>query len=77
MMWIWLRSSMVMLMMCSGVLSSSAIHGSPVGWVVPPDGATMQNPASPRVSARTSTPPFSPGRLASLVLPGTLWSVMR
>ena len=52
-------------------LPTIIFQAPPDGWQVPADGATMTKPPSPLVSAKTSKVPFSPGLLASLVLPGT------
>ena len=52
-------------------------QGSPDGWQEPADGARITKPPSPLVSQSTSTPPFSPGRLANFWLPGTWPSLIR
>ena len=49
-------------------------HALPEGWHLPPDGAVITNPPSPRVSAKH--PPSSPAACAIFVLPGTLASLI-
>ena len=54
-----------------------SVQAPPEGWVAPPLGAVIVKPPSLRVSAHTSTPPFSPGFRASFVLPGKVPSDTR